>query len=117
AEGDDARLEGMVLYLTRHEQKGVRQVDRHAANGHFGGDAVLVGVGAEYVSIVRLTHRLENPYTGSIGVLETDVDATRELRHRLILAAAYVIPVSDVAGDDARTWVYSVRPSPRRGSS
>ena len=55
----------MVLYLTRHEQKGVRQVDRHAANGNFGGDVVLVGVCAEYVSIVRLTHRLEDPKTGN----------------------------------------------------
>src|SRR3954469_4199424 len=52
---------------------------------------------------------LEHAEPGGVGVLEDDVGAAADLGERLLLAGADVVPVADVAGDDADLRVDALR--------
>lgn len=108
AELDDSRREGVVSDLSRHGQKSMGKVDSYAPECNLGCDVVLVGVGAKHVRPGRSANRLEDAESSRVSVLKDDVDTTGQLRERLLLSGAYVVPVADVRGHDLRPGVHTV---------
>ena len=51
--------------------------------------------------LLRFARRLEDAEPRGVGVLEDDVGAAADLRERLLLARAHVIPVADVRREHA----------------
>src|SRR6185503_1104681 len=116
-ENDDTRLECLVAHLAGDVEKSVRQVDRDAAEYHVGRDTVLIRVAAEDIRALRLACRLEDAESRSVGILEYDVDATRDLRERLLLPRADVVPVTDIRRCDANAGVDLARAGGERAKA
>src|SRR5688500_16552874 len=105
SELDDPRLELTALHLAGDGEECVGEVDHDAAERDIRGNGVLVGVGAKNVDARSLLGCLEDPESCSIGILENDVSSSCDLSECLLLAGTRVIPVPDVRGQDAHSWV------------
>src|ERR1051325_11165328 len=64
---DDARREDTVLHLASDGEEGEWQIDDDTADGHFGGDVVLIGVRADQHGGFPLAHRLKYSEPGRIS--------------------------------------------------
>jgi len=84
------------------------QVDHHTADDHVRGHIVLVGVGAEGIHALFL-RRLKDAQPCGVGILKDDVHAPRDLRERLFLAGAHIIPVADVRRNDFNLGIDRLR--------
>ena len=111
------RLERAGLHLLRDREKRERQIDDDAAERDVRRDAVLIGVRSDDVCVLLLARGLKDAEPGGVSILENHVDALRELRERLLLAGADVVPVADVRRDNGDGGVRPrVRPARTRGS-
>ena len=70
-----------------------------------GATRVLVRVRPDDEDDLPFARGLKDAQPGGVGVLEDDVDAARELRERLLLAGADVVPVADVGRHDANLGI------------
>src|SRR5262245_45521970 len=96
----------MLLYFARDGQERVREVDRNAAKYHLWGNAVLIRIRAEDETAPLLPHCVEHTQPGCVRVLEDHIHSARQLRERLLLAGADIVPVADVRGSDGDLWVH-----------
>ena len=93
---NDPRLERSRLELFGDREKGERQVDDHAAERDVRRNAILIGVRSDDERVLFFSRGLKYAEAGRISILEYDIHAVRDLRERLLLAGADVVPVSDV---------------------
>src|SRR5690348_8917958 len=83
----------------------MRQIDHDARDDDARRNAALVGIRSKNIDAFRFLRGLENTQTGGIGILEDEIGATLDLRQRLLLAGARVIPIPDVGREDSNVWI------------
>src|SRR5262249_22932139 len=74
-------------------------------------------VGSDDVDVLFLARRLKDAKSRGVGVLKDDIDSARELRERLFLSCAHVIPIADIGCDHRDAGLHRPRSALERAKA